>query len=733
MDFEVGGDHAIVDLGDLIDGGDNLPVEPGVEGGHDVKLTVKMKLQRFLKDDSMRILMDRLGKVVQDGNVLMAEAYAFANFHILRCLSYGLDIPMIDRNFYNRCLLSVSDGFCYESTLPKDLSDSMTQFDALRENTGSTTRPRPSRKRMFDTNPSSLHKIDRSEYNQVIASLSIQMATMATNSLLSNLESRLEHLLMWKYPRLKRFHKAIVRAVVSKPSEAAEKILEASSLYKTRGSKRKTKLNSGDVDKDKEENIQKEATHRSDSLEIIKHLRSLMPLARPVKFASQSHNTLKLYYWILKETEDAKEVHLREHKGDENPPRFKGRVFNLLPMKNGFTTSFIPISSMAFFRILKSSGLSDHEGDGRHADKRSLWQKFCKVSLVETKNRKFEGAISTDGYSVSISISSMKMMDVRRGSTDSTVDEINKVIEECHQNHIPVRYGGGDPGFTDVVVSSYSNSDSSVSYSSSRYYEKAKIKYSQRVANNNNKNTKTVTDALLASGGSKTSYMNKLSEYIRLYLQAVKDLLADRMEQTYRKMRFLRHIHKGKAITEIVDALVGKSDAVGMTVFGFGDWSGGSKSPISRKCSGPWQSIKHEIGRRKNAMIKPVDEHKSSQLCCEDWSPLKNMRATTVRKKKDGSSVEMLRQKVHKVLHCQPSDGLKNTLRQKTTWNRDENASKNILMLLRMELKGYKRPSPFQRSLTKPTNVGTEAGIQKGDVVANTPTNPVILCPLRDH
>lgn len=53
-------------------------------------------------------------------------------------------------------------------------------------------------------------------------------------------------------------------------------------------------------------------------------------------------------------------------------------------------------------------------------------------------------------------------------------------------------------------------------------------------------------------------------------------------------------------------------------------------------------------------------------------------------KTKEGDRVE----RVHRVLHCSQCH---------TTWNRDANASRNILFLAQMELGGLVRPDPFVR------------------------------------
>ncbi len=58
---------------------------------------------------------------------------------------------------------------------------------------------------------------------------------------------------------------------------------------------------------------------------------------------------------------------------------------------------------------------------------------------------------------------------------------------------------------------------------------------------------------------------------------------------------------------------------------------------------------------------------------------------------------------IHKVLHCRNSDE-RSSGRCGTTWDRDVNAAKNILMLTIKLLKGESRPAPFCR-VSKPTKL----------------------------
>ena len=714
--------HADIELLDLVEGGDTIDVTDGsvVEGAtsHSVNAAVKMKLSSFLRDGVVKCaLVRKINAVVLDGNVLLGEAYAFANFHIIRLIDAECEVPVIDRSFYYRCLLAVSDFACNMSTLGDEFKVSLEMFDRLRPPVMSLLDDNEERakktKKRYDTNPAGKLKVDIKEYNQMIASLSIQMATMASNHLLTNLQTRITSFLGWKHPNIKRFHRAIVRAVLETPKINTASVMMAASMYKTKKAKAAPKrpLKTPKVvsvqQQNRDANAVREGTQRDVASQVAEHLRGLLPLERPLKFASHAHKSLKLYHWLLKETETGKAAHAlavaeRIAEGGLTKPSerfFKGRLFTLLPMKNGFTTSSIPISTMFFLSILKSMGLLSHAGDGRYEDSRALWGKFANVKLVETANRKFAESITTDGYSVSALVQCKVSLDVTRGPSDSTIDEVRSAIKGGES---AVRYGGVDPGFTDVVSGSYGDGKH-VSYSSSRYYERSKVKYSARRTQAYNPTTSALTDIVRADEGGQTASFEKIQEFARGYLGVLRQLLADRMQQKYRKLRFLRHVSKQAAVQEIVDLLVGDRKDKTLTVIGFGNWSGGSQSPISRKHAGPTQMIKDQIGRRPNAVILSVDEHKSSMLDSNTWLPLTNMRAKeTIRKKRSGEAVTLLNQRIHKVLHCKPSEGRCASACKETTWNRDVNAARNILMLLRMQILGYTRPAPFCRK-TPPT------------------------------
>ena len=303
---------------------DDMPENNSViedEENNTANSAIKMKLTQFCKNENLR---KKLDSIVLIMNQLVAEAYVFANFHVMRLLNREDTLPIVaSRDFYYRCLLATSKNNCRNGTLGQEIEESKTAFDMLRSHG---------------------EKIDIRPYNQIVASLSITMATMASNHLIMNLSGRLQKFLKWKYPEIKKFHKHICSAVVDFPQKSIDSFF--------------TKFPSSEkVDKAKE---------------IGMLLRNEGGLKYKPKFTTKAHLTLPLYYKFLKETEE-KNTKLIAIEGKQ-----KLKMFTLLPIKAGFTISNIPISSMAFMAILKNMNLVKFTGDGRLENHRQYWSKILQ-------------------------------------------------------------------------------------------------------------------------------------------------------------------------------------------------------------------------------------------------------------------------------------------------------------------------------------------------------------------
>jgi hypothetical protein len=626
---------------------------------------VKMKLNTFVNSPSLR---DKMRSIVHDMNVVMAEAYLFANFHVLRLLDAGVAPPMVDRNFYYRCLLAVSKNKCREGTLGADFAASVAAFDALRT-------------------PENAAKVDVTEYNQILADASVTMATMASNHLWVNLERRLSLFLSWRHPELNtgQLRKRVVVAVAENPKGRLDALFAPPD-------------GAGDAARARWERAR----------DIAERLRSLAPRTNNSKNAPQARLLLPLYRHLLRETVLASKRHAEAALPGKK--RFRGRAFTLLPTKGSFTAGHVQFSKMALLGILKRLKLERFADDGRGLEDealRAVWQRAFHVNAVETADRRFKGRLVTDGCAVSV------VMTKRSAALCPTPPPNREALKALFSDP-RASFVGVDPGVSDVVTVADRRSGEVRSYGAARYYQSAHYNTSRRRVERWNKETEAQAAGL--EGGGRTADLAEFAAYARSYLAAVRPLTAHRMARGYRSMRFLRFVSRQKAVDEVCEVVAPRrrKGEEGTTVVGFGDWVGlGTGSPISRRCAGPLQAIKFQLSKRPDVVLVPVDEFRTSQTCSGCFGRLCNMRAAATtslrvldyrdyrdnRDNRDGRVERVVTHgaRVHKVLHCKRSvrDGPQDRCR--ATWNRDVNASKNILMLLMLEVLGMERPAAFCR------------------------------------
>jgi hypothetical protein len=597
--------------------------------------TVKMSLNRFCAEDHRQQLVHRIDALVSTMNLAVAEGYTFANFHVTRCLedpTFDVSkLPKLDRKFYYRCLIAVSTSKSHASTLGADLEASVRAYDALR--------------------PAGYVKADIRPYNQAVADMSIQMATMACNSVWANINRIIYRYLRAKHAPLKKHWPTIVKAVVAHPKTDLQKLFDF-----------------------------KDPLTR-DAVSTAERLRTWLPLPTAKQFNTRAHLAMRLFHTVLQEL-----TILTSEANSQAGRRWKPRLYNLLPRKESFTMSYMPISSMTLMKLISMGGkaaLQAIEGDGRTEDADAIWRKFFNVNAVETRRARFDHRITTDGKTVSI------QMQVGVSEDEQIVAGYPKDAEAAYCRLV-AKEGllvGVDPGMTDVATCSLSNGDTA-SFSSARFSDAAGYNTSARRTKRWNAETAELAASIPSS---KVPTIDAMEAHIRGYLAVLPRLLKHRATRPYRKMRFTRYIGKQKTIEQVCDMIAPRDRAV---VVGFGNWANSGEG-ISRTCSGPIREIRCRLSRRPNVLFKNIDEHKTSCTCHGCFRALVNMKADRMkwsRRESDGRWVttKVERTKVHKVLHCRNSVC-------GTTWNRDVNASKNILLLLDTWMDGRERPAPFRR------------------------------------
>jgi hypothetical protein len=260
------------------------------------------------------------------------------------------------------------------------------------------------------------------------------------------------------------------------------------------------------------------------------------------------------------------------------------------------------------------------------------------------------------------------------------------------------------------------------SYSSSRYAEESKQKSSNRLTATWNQDTSEESASLLLDTNRSTS--EGLSEFQRSYLAVFRTILRSRAKRGYRNLRFTRYVYKQKTVSAICDLIAPEGK---YNVIAYGDWSGGNGSPMKRRWSGPQEDIKRELQRRRNVLYWSMWEYRTSVTCHETWRRLSNMRARSTKYDRVTKTMVLgeKRVSVHKVLHCRSSVGVKGR-HGGGTWNRDANASRNMLMLMMLVVLGVERPKEFMPadSALRRAKQGTK------DASPDAPATSLSIAPL---
>lgn len=653
---------------------------------------VKMKLATFVPDANIRKL---INCVVRDLNIVLAEAYAFANLHVTRALETDDKVADVGPKFYDRCIMAVAKCKVRGTKLSPSFLATKAVFDGLR--------------------PEGDAQIDITLLNDIKSELVIAMGTMAANHLRTNMKQRLENWISWRYPKFtKQLRTAIVMCVAVTPKAKFEDVKGLA----TRDAKGK-------------ECCEAKKSSVEEAISIIKELRALAPLTSEASKLGKDKvvSLIPLYHRIMKETESAfsaardDAAMSSEDEALRRPAvklfkRLRRARFSMLPYKHGYTTSHIPICSRAWIgllrRVKRSNGVAYVPINTNRPDHNvvnSAWKRHCNVNMVESKTRAFGWRIATDGCAVTVVMdaTSARVLPEENGEWDPSI------IQKLTWDESLLQWVGVDPGLTDVVTMYNEQTGCTTSYSSSRYYENSKVKVSNRRTNKWNRDTASEALRVDNSGDASSSS----APFYGSYLREVRSLLAHRMERGYRNMRFMRYVFKKKAVSAICDMI---SSPNRFTVVAFGDWSGPGKSPISRRHCGPLQDIKRELrSRKETTFLRSVWECRTSMVCSATKTVLRNMVAKTIKvDRRTGARKTSEHVRVHKILHCQSS--AVDVHRHGGTWNRDANAARNILMLLKLEVRGESRPTEFMPA-TRPRG-GT---LSRGTVVARQPTNRTVI------
>ncbi|ETI55443.1 hypothetical protein F443_01870 [Phytophthora nicotianae P1569] len=345
--------------------------------------------------------------------------------------------------------------------------------------------------------------------------------------------------------------------------------------------------------------------------------------------------------------------------------------FSLLPTKKGFECSHFTMCNLGLRALLKRVGIAVPNEDVWIAEADSWWRKLFRIEKFETVNRKFSGVIETDGKVVSIVLRKPKREIVATALDEKDYDVL----------------WGLDPGRRDLFVATNQFGEK-IFCTTREFYGDAHYKKSNQKTMVWQENRPDVLEAVRNMPTKKTASLEQLEAYVKFMTPRMDLLLDFRMHKPFRKLRFRRYILAKKKLRQLCQRLTAQAGR--RTVVGFGDWSNTDVSGLIKKCpAGPVNSFRREL--KKHCRVETIDEFRTSKLHSVCHCEMKNQYSKRLCKK-DGVERTL---KVHSVLHC-TNNGCHGM-----TVNRDENALKNMLMLLiECKLCGQPRPLAFSRPRT---------------------------------
>ncbi|EGZ25790.1 hypothetical protein PHYSODRAFT_326769 [Phytophthora sojae] len=429
---------------------------------------------------------------------------------------------------------------------------------------------------------------------------------------------------------------------------------------------------------------------------IVGALREDIPRNQNQKVDWKSTDVLRLFHKYLKAVEEFNETN------KDNPKIRQERVYNIIPTKQGFRSSYFSMTSTGLWDLLRRSsddldlnmiartedGGSISLGDSIKKENWSgvadiWWRKLFRVADLEKGTRLvFHGQICTDGIGASVLLHKPK----REPKAEPPLRKI--------ENYDKIK--GADPGFTDMFVActysvrSQTFSDDFLSYPAKKFYSDSGCSSSNRKIRRKLGHNSEIRKVFKDMPTKKTASLTMLMEYLDYTVPKMVRLFSFFMTKTFRDMRFRRQMLAEKNLRAIRRELAGEPGT--RTLIAFGNWElNNSSGIIKKKTPGPVMKLRRMLTDYRGVDVMIVDEYLTSKMHhgCYSLAPMENQQVKHRCRDKVVRTVG-----VHKVYHC-----LKRNGGCGATVERDVNASKNMLEVALTQMREGEgvRPERLQR------------------------------------
>ncbi|KAG7395116.1 hypothetical protein PHYBOEH_004229 [Phytophthora boehmeriae] len=434
----------------------------------------------------------------------------------------------------------------------------------------------------------------------------------------------------------------------------------------------------------------------------------------------------------------------------EKHPKTKGaRVYSLLPVATSYQTAYMKINASTLHGLL-SRVVADpsvkiflekelNGKDGQLSfdlktfqnNKTDVMRAVFDVQQFETENRKFVDEVKTNGYAASVTMQRPRpgKKKVKTPEELAERDDFAKELFKLGPEYSPDVLIGIDPGMRSLVTAAtvgrlrrrhrarkrtstrrqrrqrHQRKERITEISTREYRHLARMNDFRRYNERLKQREPWYAGVVHGMPSFKTANYNSYVKRLEFFWTHLRFLLAFSAEQAFLKWRFTQDRAKMKAIDVLAAQLVPKPSK--QVCIAFGDWS--RRDGIKGHATGPVKGFIEAL--KKRATVVPMDEYQTSITCSCCHQRLKQARLFSKMKRKEDEEDIRLKsrpskkeekeiEEMRKFRNPKLADfkivlkGTRNVLRcvnsrcRANFWNRDVNAARNMLELLRSGLKG---------------------------------------------
>ena len=384
------------------------------------------------------------------------------------------------------------------------------------------------------------------------------------------------------------------------------------------------------------------------------------------------------------------------------------RLFNVLPLRTNIISKNILIDTCGlisnFLGTEATTGyLNNYKKQNLYFE---LWNRFFKLNkrvFKKGKNYKFDYKIRTDGISCSILFVRVDKNEVplpktwknKKCCNEKNIDYIEKV--EITEELKKMKVVCVDPNKSDLNYCGSYNKDGVLETfrytQNQRRLETRNKKYNKLIDKINKEtiiNDKTIkeTEKTLTLLNNKTCNYEKFKKYCIEKNKINKELYSHYEQKIFRKLKLNAFINMQKSESKMVKNFEKKFGTPENTIYVIGDYDKGSyhmkgKEPVICK---KFRRIYRNAGY-KTYLINEFNTSKLCNCCCEELEYFKERLSNKPKLKKENKT-----ETVYGLLRCQ---SIKH--KSEIIHNRDKNAVRNMLNIVKSVFETGKRPEAYCR------------------------------------